>query len=57
MRSFDTVEEQRKSLEGVAQNIEKFWRGVAERGDGGDFAVPAASDAAALRAIAAKLGA
>jgi hypothetical protein len=55
IRTFDTVEEQREALEGVAQNIEGFWRLLAES-TVPHLSVPAESDAKTLRTIAGKLG-
>ncbi len=56
LRTFDTAEEQRFGLEGVASNIEKFWRELAEKGlDGLDLSVAVKSDVGTLRAIASKL--
>ena len=57
IKTFDTVEEQREALEGVACGIEDFWRELAENHALGklDLSVPAKSDADCLRLIASKL--
>jgi hypothetical protein len=56
IRTFDTKEEQRAGLEGVARNIETFWRELAESSHGGmDLSVAVKSDVQTLRLIAEKL--
>lgn len=54
LKTFDTKEEQRVGLEGVAVNIETFWRELAER-SGLDLDVAVKSDTQTLRLIAEKL--